>query len=100
MKILLALLLLIPNLSWGHHEDSFKIDAVTFSDEYGQINIYVYNQTSEYIGSHKYLWLVTFDDNSSRVYRTSDSSCEGYTNCTWLITGMASKPTSVVPHHQ
>jgi len=84
MKTLLALLLLIPSLSWGEHNiifDGWSIHGPK------TLFIRVYNNTSNMsLGASNYSFEVEFDDGSLRVYNTeSYDFCPPKNECTWRI---------------
>lgn len=72
MKILLTLLFLIPNLSWGHHNKSFDIDDVV--KEYGSVLISIYNKTPDKIFHSDYLFKVyeKCNEEKFRIYRPQE----------------------------
>ena len=84
MKTLLALLLLVPSLSWGNHNmiefDRWKIHNSQL------LWVMVYNKTKYDLNASRFSFEVNFEDGSSRIYNTeNDSWCPARNECTWYI---------------
>ena len=101
MKTLLALLLLIPSLSWGHHDKSFEIDDV-FKD-YATVHIAIYNKTSENIFHKDYLFLIyeKCNDVNPRIYKPDgDYVTRGYSSGMIKIRDIREEFCKIEPYHE
>ena len=88
MKTLLALLLLIPSLTWGNHNKTIDIDYWEFN--YDSVEIYFYNKSSkqiDFVHDYNYDFEVIFEDGTKRVYSPEVylGICKPKTDCIFKI---------------
>ena len=89
MRTLVALLILL-SISFNAQADHEEIIELDFHHiQSSKIYLDVYNKSSNNIDPLNFYWLVTFDDDTKRVYRTTGSfnahMCMKYSDCTWYI---------------
>ena len=94
MKTLLALLLIIPSLSWGNHDKTIDIDSFKLDSDGRTIFLFIYNKTPNAIAAWNYVWTVKFKNGDERIYKTepryNGALCSSYSACTWTI-GLGSR---------
>ena len=89
MRTLVALLILL-SISFNaqaDHEEIIELDSHNIQSN--KIYLSVYNKSSTDINPLNFYWLVTFDDDIKRIYRTTGSlgtvTCMKYSDCLWYI---------------
>ena len=89
MKTIFSILILL-SISFNAQADHEEIIELDFHHiQSSKIYLDVYNKSSNNIDPLNFYWLVTFDDDTKRVYRTTGSfnvhMCMKYSDCSWYI---------------
>jgi hypothetical protein len=86
MKIIFSILILL-SISFNakaDHDNSIEVSSYEIASN--GIYLYVYNKTSKDISPKDYVWWVAFDDDTKRLYKTTNNNkCYSYSDCTFLV---------------
>lgn len=71
------------NVTRAQHQTYFEVDS--WEKVNWGIDINIYNKSKYELVPQDYLWMVTFDDGTKRLYKSSGGWCQPYSDCGWGI---------------
>ena len=86
MKLIFSILILL-SISFNakaDHDETIEVSSYEIGSN--GIYLYVYNKTSMNTSPKDYIWWVAFNDDTKRLYKSTNSNiCHSYSDCTFFI---------------